>query len=202
MVTRILLIRHASVDPRGRLCGSFDVPLSPSGRREVESLLRRVTGRNAPDALFTSTLRRAVEVATALGQAWALRPEPAEWAREIHCGALEGTRIEQLQQRYPELWARNEAQTDETFAWPGGETYAQFRARILRGLEATAAVHAGRRVAVVTHAGVISQVLGVIRGRPASAWAPDRPDPLTATEITWWNGAPAAVLAFNDPKWK
>lgn len=201
MVTRIVLIRHASIDTGARLCGSLDLPLSPAGRREVQALVRRPGRRAAPDALFTSTLSRAREVAVALGRAWALRPEAADWAREIHCGNVEGMPLQQLQRTFPDLWARNEAQTDEMFAWPGGETYAQFRARVLAGLEATAAAHAGKRVAIVTHAGVISQVLGVVRGRPASAWAPDRPHPLTATEIGWQNGAPGAVLTCNDRDW-
>jgi hypothetical protein len=53
----------------------------------------------------------------------------------------------------------------------------------------------------VTHAGVISQVIGMIRNRAASVWAADRPDPLTATEISWENGAPGAVLTYNDRDW-
>lgn len=164
-------------------------------------MVRRPPRQAAPDALGTSTLSRASEVAAALGRAWSLAPQSAEWAREIHCGDLEGMPLHQLQREFPELWMRNEAQVDETFAWPGGESYEGFRARVLDGLRATAAAHAGQRVAVVTHAGVISQVLGVIRGRAASAWAADRADPLTATEIIWSNGGPSAVLTFNDPDW-
>jgi broad specificity phosphatase PhoE len=199
--TRILLIRHASTDPGGRLCGSLDVGLSPSGRDELAALVRRIPTQPAPDALLTSTLLRAREVAEALGQAWNLPPQAVEWAREIHCGELEGVPIREIQRRHPDLWARNEAQEDDAFCWPGGESYTDFRTRILLGLAETAAAHPARRVAVVTHAGVISQVLGVIRGRRASAWAPDRPRPLSATEIVWKNGAPTTILNYDDPEW-
>ncbi len=197
----MLLIRHAPTDTGGRLCGSFDVPLSPEGRAQVDAIRRGLARRTAADVLLTSTLRRATHVADALGRVWGLRPKPAEWAREIHCGAAEGMPLDQLQREFPDLWARNEAQVDDTFAWPGGETYTAFRSRILEGLESAAATFPGCRVAVVTHAGVISQVLGVARGRPACAWAPDRPHPLTATEIIWGNGAPGAILTYNDPHW-
>ncbi len=200
MVTRILLIRHAPIDSGLRLCGSLDVPLSPIGERALQVLTERPP-RRIPDALFTSTLSRACAVAVALGRRWALSPQPAEWAREIHCGEFEGMPLEVIQRDFPELWARNAAQTDETFAWPSGETYASFRARILAGLNGIATSHAGSHVALVTHAGVISQIVGVLRGRPASAWMADRPHPLTATEVTWQNGAPAAVLTFDDPDW-
>jgi broad specificity phosphatase PhoE len=144
---------------------------------------------------------RALEVACALGRAWEIAPRLAEWAREIHCGDVEGMPLAQLQRDFPEMWARNEAQTDDAFAWPGGETYAQFRARVLAGLSATAFAHTGKRVAVVTHAGVISQVLGTIHGRPACVWAPDRPEPLTATEVACEDGRPIAVLSYNVADW-
>ena len=201
MGTRILLIRHAATDPGGRLCGSFDIGLSPSGRAALAALVQRLQGRPAPDALLTSTLLRAREVAEALGHAWNLRPQGVDWAREIHCGELEGVPIREIQRSHPDLWTRNEAQEDDAFGWPGGESYANFRRRILLGLAETAAAHPARRVAVVTHAGVISQVMGVIRGRRAAAWAPDRPRPLTATEIAWQDGAPATILNYDDPEW-
>lgn len=201
VLTRVVLIRHAPTDGASRLCGSFDVALTPAGRALVRTVLRNPPRHPAPDALYTSTLRRASDVAAELSRAWALVPRAVEWAREIHCGDVEGMPIERLRHRFPVFWARNQAQTDDTFAWPGGETYREFRARVLAGLDAAATAHPGGRVAVVTHAGVVSQVLGVLRHRPAAVWAVDRPDPFTATEVTWEHGAPRAVLTFNDPDW-
>lgn len=201
MWTRVLLIRHASTDPGGRLCGSFDVPLSPAGVAELQALIRRPATRPIPDALFTSTLRRAGDVAGALGRVWTLEPRPARWAREIHCGEVEGLLLEDVERRYPDAWSRNATPRDDTFAWPGGESYRDFRARIIDGLRAAIEPHRGQCVAVVTHAGVISQVLGVVSNRPASAWKRDRPEPLTATEIMCRNGAPCAVLRYNDRDW-
>jgi broad specificity phosphatase PhoE len=201
VLTRILLIRHASTDPRGRLCGSFEVPLSLGGVAEVQALIKRPSTQPAPDTLFTSTLRRAQDVAAALGRAWMLEPQPAEWAREIHCGEVEGMLLEDVQRRYPDVWSQNAAQKDDSFAWPGGESYREFRARIIEGLRATVAPHRGKRVAIVTHAGVISQILGVIGNRRAAVWESQRPEPLTATEITWRHSAPCAVLRYNDRSW-
>lgn len=199
--TRIVLIRHGLVDAASRLCGSFDVPMSPSGFAQLEALVQRKATGPRPHALYASTLTRATQVASRLGPAWGLDSHPAEWAREIHCGQLEGRPLEELRVRFPGLWARNQAQDDDDFAWPGGESYRAFRTRVLAGLATVGANHAGERVAIVTHAGVISQVLGTIRGRTASAWAVDRPDPLTATEVAWEDGGPIEVLTYNDPDW-
>ena len=201
MATRLVLIRHAAIDTGSRLCGSLDLPLSPAGRADLHALLGRCARADVPDALFTSTLQRAAEVAEELGRVWSIAPRAAEWAREIHCGEVEGRPLAQLQREFPELWTRNMAQIDDAFAWPGGETYAQFRARVLAGLAGVAQASPDGRVVVVTHAGVVAQVLGAASGRPACVWEPDRPRPLTATEVLWENGAPRAVLSFNDPDW-
>ena len=185
MSTRLVLIRHAASDAGGRLCGSFDVPLTPAGRAQLRALLRQPRRRPVPDALITSALTRARDVAAALGRVWGLTPALADWAREIHCGDVEGMPLSKIEHELPEIWARNVAQADDAFAWPGGETYAQFRCRVLDGLAATASAHPGQRVAVVTHAGVISQVLGVIRQRAAAVWEADRPAPLPRRS---WSG--------------
>jgi broad specificity phosphatase PhoE len=65
---QIMLIRHASTDTDGRLCGSFDVPLSRTGEVQLRKLVARVPKQAAPDVLFTSTLRRARQVAAVLGR--------------------------------------------------------------------------------------------------------------------------------------
>jgi 2,3-bisphosphoglycerate-dependent phosphoglycerate mutase len=201
VTTRIKLIRHAAIDTGRRLCGSLDVPLTAAGRAHVHSLIDLGRKQPVPHALYSSSLTRAVEVASALGRSWSIEPRLVEWAREIHCGDLEGIPLHDLQRDHPEIWARNQAQTDDGFAWPGGETYAEFRTRVLSGLRTAAIAHAGARIAVVTHAGVISQVLGAIKGRPACVWEADRPEPLTATEVACEDGVPIAVLTYNVADW-
>jgi broad specificity phosphatase PhoE len=201
LATRIVLVRHAAIDTGRRLCGSLDISLSAVGRAELEALLRRPARADVPDALFTSTLQRATTVARALGRVWTIDPQPVAWAREIHCGDVEGMPLDQLRRCFSELWARNEAQREDTFSWPGGETYAEFRGRVVEGLDDAAARYPSGRVVIVTHAGVISQVLGRFKNRAACVWKPDRPDPLTATEVLWTKGAPRAVLSFNDRDW-
>ena len=196
----ILLIRHAATDPGSRLCGSFDLPLSDVGMAQVGRLAARAPRRPWPDVLYSSPLRRARLVAEALERAWSMTAQIADWAREIHCGDLEGTPVESIRALMPEVWARHLAEDDDRFAWVRGETAAAFRSRIVGGLNALAGRHPGGRVAVVTHAGVVSQALGVLAGRRAAVWSVDRPDHFTATEIDWHAGG-GAVLRFNDPDW-
>ena len=95
--------------------------------------------------------------------------------REIYCGRLEGVPLVEVQRRYPFLWQANLRQADDDFHWPGGESYRDFRRRALRAVGAIAAAHPGELVMIVTHAGVIAQVLGALNGIRAARWEPFRP---------------------------
>ena len=109
---------------------------------------------------------------------------------------LDGMPLKEVQRKYPVLWASNLRQTDEHFRWPGGESYHEFRERCLRAVAAMAARHRGR-IGVVTHAGVISQMLGALAGRSPAQWEPFRPGHTALTEIVW-TARGAQVLRYDD----
>jgi broad specificity phosphatase PhoE len=197
----LLLIRHAETGERRRLCGFYDVPLNDRGRTQLEALCRRPPLYPPPVALHVSTLSRAREVGEALARRWGIDVRLEDDLREIHCGDFEGMELLELQRKHPDLWARNQAQSDEAFAWPGGESYREFHDRVIRRLGRITADHPGERIAIVTHTGVITQVLAAVKGRSPARWEADRPAPLSATEVGWSNGAPATVLRFNVHDW-
>jgi broad specificity phosphatase PhoE len=117
--------------------------------------------------------------------------------REIHCGVLDGAVLAEVQTRHPELWSRNLAQSDESFGWPGGETYGEFRSRVLDSMRHIASLHPASRVLIVTHAGVISQVLGASAGLSAARWEAFRPANASVTEVLW-RGRTGSIVRFND----
>jgi 2,3-bisphosphoglycerate-dependent phosphoglycerate mutase len=201
VATKVFLIRHAEADIGNppRLCGTFDVPLTPRAHRQLARVTAATLGR--PDALYTSPLRRARQTAEAWGQRWQLVPAVVDDLREIHCGALEGELILRIQAEHPFVWATNLAQQDEGFRWPGGESYAEFRGRVLEAFRRIAGSHRDGTVAVVTHAGVITQVLGAIRGRTAAIWDRDRVKPLSITTITWNDAGPEGIVGINNEAW-
>ena len=202
-VTTLLLIRHAHVHMPGpaRLCGWFDPPLSRQGMEYLQRLHERGLATPRPEALYASTLQRARDTAHAFADLWQLPVQEMDALREIHCGELDGMPLGELEHRYPDLWQRNLAQCDDAFTWPGGESYRAFRRRIVDALARIAAQHQGQRVAIVTHAGVIAQVVNMLEQRPAAVWEPHRPEPLSLTRVAWADGAPAAVLTFNERCW-
>lgn len=200
--TRLLLIRHAHVENGSarRMCGWLDLPLSPAGERQLHDF-RNHPSHFKPEAIYASSLARARVTAEALASNWSTQVSIDPELREINCGAFEGMLIEEVKQRYPELWAENASQENGEFAWPEGETYKNFRHRVFDALSRIARRHVNARIPVVTHTGVISQVVGAMKGLSPAAWEQYRPEPFTATEVIWNSEAPLQLVSFNVSGW-
>ena len=200
--TTLVLIRHGHTDANGgtepmRMSGSTDTALSSRGRTEVR-LLRDELSSSAPfGAIYTSPLQRARDTARLLEDAGmgALVVEPN--LREIDCGLVDGWPVERVQREYPAAWSANGRQDDDDFRWPGGESYREFRARCIAAMQRIARELDGGRGAVVTHAGVIAQILGWIAGMPPARWEPFRPPNASITEVRWMPNGPQ-VIRFAD----
>ena len=201
--TRLVLIRHAHVDTGThgqRMCGWLDLPLSPTGERQLKRFRNEASGFR-PAAVYSSSSSRSRSTAEALADNWNVPLTTDPDLREINCGVTEGMLVEEVKQRYPELWSRNASQDDCDFAWPDGETYTNFRERVFGALNRIASRHINTRVPVVTHTGVISQVVGAIEGLSPAVWNHHRPAPFTATEVVWSSRAPVRLLSFNVSDW-
>jgi alpha-ribazole phosphatase/probable phosphoglycerate mutase len=179
------------------MSGWTDLPLNPTGLQQRERLHRRFLAEKEIEAIYSSPLQRARSTATAIAEATGLMPRFDPDLREIHCGEVDGQPIAFVKQRFPELWNLNLSQLDDQFRWPAGESYREFRERCVRALDRIAEAHAARRVILVTHAGVVTQVLGAIHGLRPARWEPFRPENTSLTEIHWQAGA-GELLSFND----
>jgi 2,3-bisphosphoglycerate-dependent phosphoglycerate mutase len=191
----LILVRHAEAAADSRLCGWFDPSLTALGERQVRDLSLRLADEPV-DAIYSSPLRRAIQ--TAAAGPFAPRIHPA--LREIHCGYLDGLLLRDVQRNHASLWLRNLAQADDSFSWPGGESYVEFRRRVLAAMGTIAAAHAGGRALLFTHAGVISQFLGSLTGIAPACWDPLRPANASVTRVLW-DGERGEILSFNDGYW-
>ena len=150
-----LLIRHAEStwNAAGRWQGHGDPPLSPQGREQAHVLAEQLA-REGIEVLIASDLTRSVQTAAILGARWGIVPQYDVRLREIDIGAWTGLTREQIEERDAELLARFEAERLEVRPG-GGETRLEIRARVRAAAAELEAAHRGRRVALVTHLGVI-----------------------------------------------
>ena len=157
-MTRLVLVRHgqAQVHVDGILGGEVHCRgLSDLGRRQVAALrdrLKRTGELGEVDALYASTLPRAVETAEILAPALGdLEIRRERELREFDPGEADGLTWEEFQERYPppEVWDPHVPRT------PGSESWAAFGERVERALTGLVAAHEGDTVVVACHGGVI-----------------------------------------------
>lgn len=158
----ILLARHGETDdnvPPLRFQGQRDTPLNERGRAQARELAERVAALDPPIAsLWCSDLSRARETAEIVGARIGLEPRPDARLREGWRGAWEGRLFEEVERRDPERYAAwRHPDAEVGFQFPGGETLAQQRARVLDCLREIAT---GELPALaVCHGGSIRTVL-------------------------------------------
>jgi broad specificity phosphatase PhoE len=206
--TRIVLIRHGeSLAQERRVVGGHGCAgLSALGVRQVEALRDRLlrSGELAEvTALYSSVMARAVQTAQILAPALGdLEVEQDCDFCEGHPGPeSDGMAWEEFDQRWPAPaeWSPDVARE------PGGESYAQMRARVSARLDRVAERHRDETVVVVCHGGVV--VHSMLRwleiepvGGRTRAWL----DPVNSSLTEWrvaehptWRSA-IELVRFND----
>ena len=161
---KLYLIRH------GRQCSKLcnvDVDLSEEGYRQA-SLLGERLFREKIQAVYSSSLLRAVETAQAANLYWNvehfIRPELGE----ISFGDMEGMSDEEIAVVYKDF-KYQQGRMEEDLPYPGGECACD----VVRRAEPVfmEMVRSGYdRIAVVTHGGVIRSMTAHYLGIPMARW--------------------------------
>ncbi|HEY6721314.1 MAG TPA: histidine phosphatase family protein, partial [Burkholderiales bacterium] len=97
---------------------------------------------------------RTRETAEPIGVATRLPVVHDKALRERNYGAFEGRNFTEIEVEFPVEFGKFRTR-DPHYAPPGGESAAQFRDRVITALQGIAARAVGRRVAVITHGGVL-----------------------------------------------
>ena len=165
-MTELILIRHGETDwnVQGRFQGQIDVPLNAMGLRQAALMAERMA-RERVDVFYCSDLLRTRQTAAPAAARLALGAVPDAALREQHFGVLEGLSFDEVKARHPDelaAWLRH----DPDYALPGGESVRSFHARVLAAVRALAAQHAGLRLAIVTHGGVLDMIYRTVHALP------------------------------------
>ena len=166
--TTLYLVRHGRTESNVRhlLHGRTDVPLDAWGVRQAHAVAERLTAEPAIDALLSSPLHRALTTARIIGERIGREPVVVPDLVEIDFGALEGVTIERIVDEHPDLAQQMLEADGVDLAWPGGESRRGFYDRVLAAFLAILEDHAGQRVVVVAHGGVIGSFVAQVHGLP------------------------------------
>ena len=156
----LVLIRHAESiwNAEGRWQGHGDPALSARGRRQAEALARELAGLRL-ELVITSDLVRAVETGAPIARALGSEAPRCPGLRELDVGSWTGLTRAQIAARDAAALARFESGADDAAAG-GGETRSALARRAREALADLSRRGGGRRIAVVTHQGVIRALAG------------------------------------------
>ena len=165
-MTRILLARHGETDWNrvGRWQGHADLPLNDAGRTQAAELAERLAGDGIA-AIYSSDLMRASQTARVVADRLGLAVVEDAGLREIDVGSWSGLTRAEVEQRFPEGYAR----------WLGGEighdgeTREELTERVVGAVEQIAAEHPEGTILVVTHGGAIRAIRRHASGDPGDS---------------------------------
>ena len=200
-MTEILLIRHGETDwnAERRLQGHIDIALNAEGLRQAQALGRALRGE-ALDAVFSSDLQRAYHTAQAIAAGRGIEVQTDPGLRERCYGAFEGLRHDDIRQRYPQAYAAWQARELDA-RLPAGErtaeTLREFAARAVGAVAGLAVAHNLRRIAVVSHGGLLECICREARG---IGWDAPRDFDIRNASINrlHWNGNALRVLEWGN----
>jgi len=199
MTTRVFLIRHGATElsSEDRFAGAVDVLLSDQGRDQARRLGRRLSGEKIA-AAFASPMKRTLETARLVVEPHGIEVSPVDGIREIAHGRWEGMRREEVEEKFPEEYARYE-HDPFSFAPLGGESGLQVTARALPALLKIVDDHAGERIVVVSHKATIRLLLSTLLGFDPRKYR-DRLDqsPCALNILDFKDVAHARLTLFND----
>ncbi|WP_236189708.1 alpha-ribazole phosphatase family protein [Pseudomonas pharyngis] len=162
MTLRLDLLRHGETELGGGLRGSLDDALTEKGWAQMREA---VSGQAPWDRLVSSPLQRCARFAEELSAQWELSVSLDKNLQELHFGAWEGQSAAALMETDAEglglFWA-----DPYGFTPPQGEPVSDFSARVLAAVMRLHAAHAGERVLLISHGGVMRLLLAQARGLP------------------------------------
>ena len=158
--TIIDLLRHGEVEGGEIIRGSTDDKLTDEGWAQMQDALQ---GDIKWDVIISSSLLRCAEFAESLADQENVKCEIIESLGEIDFGDWEGCSRDDLMKdddgMLKRWWTSPTKQTP-----PQGEDFHDFRGRVLKSLKQIIEKHEGKRILVITHAGVIRVILMYILG--------------------------------------
>ena len=187
----LIVARHGETlwNKEGRQQGHLDSPLSPLGIRQAEAIAERLAYEKF-DALYTSDLGRAYATAERIAARTGHAIITDERLRERNLGIFQTLTMHEVEAKFPEEFRRFSS-GDPEYVIPQGESARQRYERIVACVEEIAARHAGQRVVMVAHGGVLQSFFRRAVGIPLEV----------KRTFSLFNASPN-TFSIDGPSWK
>ncbi|GLR71611.1 alpha-ribazole phosphatase [Agaribacter marinus] len=161
--TTIDLLRHGDVAGKSALYGHTDVALSDDGWQKMQSQTESLP---IPDVIISSPLSRCYAFAKNTGNTKLIPVQTSNDLMECNFGRWDGVAFDDLHGNLQNEWPLLDAfwQSPSTNTPPQGEALAAMYQRVCKGFTDICQQYKGQRVLVVSHGGVIRQIVASILG--------------------------------------
>ncbi|MBS3963863.1 MAG: alpha-ribazole phosphatase family protein [Methylomonas sp.] len=153
VTTVIDLLRHGKTVGGQRFRGRTDDALTPTGWQQMQTQCQHEHW----DAVISSPLQRCERFASQLGERMVVSVLIDTAWQEIDFGCWEGLTADAIEQSESGALQRY-YDNPEAFTPDGGEPYPAFFQRVTAAWQQVCQDHRGRRILIVSHAGVIRAV--------------------------------------------
>ena len=180
------ILRHAEKETGGFYNPQLrhqDEPLSAGGEQSAQKLVTYFADKSIT-AIYVSAYQRTWQTSAPLAERLQLTPVVDERLNEIDNGAVGEMSERAFQQAYPQVWQAYRERTAD-FRFPGGETGMQVQERIRDFFEEKRRSHAGAEILLVSHDGLIRQMLCYVLGLPVHRRGDFRVDFCGLTELAY-----------------
>lgn len=197
--TKIIIIRHG--ESLGNLhqimLGHTDIDLAPRGYIQAEACAEFLKDEHI-DAIYSSDLIRAYHTAEPHARHRGLTITTSKELRECFAGDWENVSLDEIVEKWPDLFFEGWRKSFGTFRIPGGESVQEAASRFHGEVIKIARENVGRTVLIAAHAAVIRGFWGKITGAPPEKLAETYPYPTNAScSFVWYDGEELVPLEYS-----
>jgi broad specificity phosphatase PhoE len=158
-MTAVYVVRHPQTtwNATERYQGRLEAPISADGRQQIRLTVAAFAGQPL-DAVYTSPLSRALELAEAIAGTAGVHLTVDNRLTEIAMGPWEGLFRSQIAEKYPEMY-REWYKRPDLIHFPHGESLAEVQGRAQSVLADIHERHPGKNVFVATHSAVVQTMV-------------------------------------------
>jgi broad specificity phosphatase PhoE len=160
-----------------------DAPLSATGQLSAQKLVTYFVDKPIA-AIYVSEYQRTWQTIMPLAEHLQMQPVVDGRLNEIDNGDVDEMTELTFQQVYPDVWRAYKEQRAD-FRFPGGETGAEVQARIRDFFDEKKSQHFGADILLVSHDGLIRQMMCTVLELPVYQRGNFRVDPCGLTELSY-----------------
>ena len=191
IITVLIVVRHGETEWNlsGRYQGQLESPLAPRGVSQAKALAKGLSGKGI-NIIYSSDLGRAVQTSEIIAHELRQDFTLDQGLRERNLGIIQGKTRGEFIEMHPEE-ANSFKSDNPDYAPPDGESVKIMYLRNISCLESIVSKNLGRKILVVTHGGVLLNLLYKILNIPPARFTP----------VSLFN-ASINTFSITDGKWK